>query len=112
MSLSSSIASLDPLSRSNPDSPALMATHAQAMRRIDGWDLNAAASAGGGGGEGSVNGDGDTTARSDKDDEWELLEVGKGQANYNWSEMDRIKGCKRYALLLLLSPPLAGQLFS
>jgi glutamate 5-kinase len=94
MSLSSSIASLDPLSRSNPDSPALIAQHAQAMRRIDGWDLNA--SLGGGGSSESVNGEGDTTARSDKDDEWELLEVGKGQANYNWSEMDRIKGCKRY----------------
>lgn len=30
-------------------------------------------------------------------DEWELVEVGKGMANYNSWEIDKVKGLKRSA---------------
>jgi glutamate 5-kinase len=57
MSLSSSIASLDPLSRSSPVVPAQLS-----------------------------------------EDDWEEVEVGKGLAQYNSVEIDRIKGMKRYVI--------------
>lgn len=84
LSLSSSIASLDPLSRSVPPSPAI---HALTERM------------------GSTNIDGGVKvvhepARGEKlplieEDQWEEIEVGKGLALYNSSEIDRIKGVKR-----------------
>lgn len=71
LSLSSSIASLDPLERSTPVSPALAPIPEQV-----------------GGGGGGVGGE---ALR----EEWEEVEVGKGQANFNSSEMERVKGMKR-----------------
>ncbi|XAO26739.1 glutamate 5-kinase [Cryptococcus bacillisporus CA1280] len=74
MSLSSSIASLDPLSRSVPPSPAITAL----AERLGTASLT---SIGGGMAEG-------------ESDEWEEVEVAKGLARYNSVEIDRIKGRK------------------
>ncbi|WVQ78642.1 glutamate 5-kinase [Cryptococcus sp. DSM 104549] len=74
MSLSSSIASLDPLSKSVPPSPAI---HALAEK------LSAAGLSGGVG-----------TAAPGEKFEWEEVEIGKGLAQYNSVEIDRIKGMK------------------
>jgi len=88
MSLSSSIASLDPLSRSFPPSPAIQAISERfsAMPTIGsplGQELKAVAEA----------------QASEEDgleaDDWEEVEVGKGLAHYNSVEIDRIKGMKR-----------------
>lgn len=75
MSLSSSIASLDPLSRSVPPSPAITAL----AERLGTASLT---SIGRGMAEGEC-------------DEWEEVEVAKGLARYNSVEIDRIKGRKR-----------------
>lgn len=89
MSLSSSIASLDPLSRSVPPSPAihalterLSATIVAASPLAQEWRAL------------SHQGKADGTDDSDVD-EWEELEIGKGLAQYNSVEIDRIKGMKR-----------------
>ncbi|KAL7408937.1 Aspartate/glutamate/uridylate kinase [Mrakia frigida] len=74
LSLSSSIASLDPLSRSNPVSPAMAPITEGA----------------GAGGTLDENGEG----REGISWDWEEVEVGKGQANFNSSEMERVKGLK------------------
>ncbi|KAL0242101.1 glutamate 5-kinase [Cryptococcus tetragattii IND107] len=74
MSLSSSIASLDPLSRSVPPSPAITAL----AERLGTASLT---SIGRGMAEGEC-------------DEWEEVEVAKGLARYNSVEIDRIKGRK------------------
>lgn len=98
LSLSSSIASLDPLSRSVPPSPAI---HAIAERlsaaTISGSLLTHEVkptdirdSAPGSSVLGSVQ-----LPTVDETDEWEELEVGKGLAQYNSVEIDRIKGMKR-----------------
>ncbi|KAE8540606.1 glutamate 5-kinase [Cryptococcus gattii VGV] len=74
MSLSSSIVSLDPLSRSVPPSPAITAL----AERLGTASLTSI-------GRGVAEGDGD---------EWEEVEVAKGLARYNSVEIDRIKGRK------------------
>ncbi|RSH94858.1 hypothetical protein EHS25_004664 [Saitozyma podzolica] len=98
LSLSSSIASLDPLSRSVPPSPAIHAiaerlsattisgsllTHE--VKPVDIRDSAPSSSV-----LGSVH-----LPTVDEMDEWEELEVGKGLAQYNSVEIDRIKGMKR-----------------
>lgn len=81
MSLSSSVASLDPLSRSGPSSPVV------GRRTIEQESLaQAVASA-------SIRGRNVEIQRYE--DEWEELEIGKGLALYNSSEIDRVKGHRR-----------------
>ncbi|OXG10268.1 glutamate 5-kinase [Cryptococcus neoformans Tu259-1] len=74
MSLSSSIASLDPLSRSVPPSPAITAL----AERLGTTSLTRI-------GRGVTEGE---------SDEWEEVEVAKGLAQYNSVEIDRMKGRK------------------
>lgn len=86
LSLSSSVASLDPLSRTAPTSPAIRAvTDRLAVTSITGElassgtaDVAAAVA----------------TVQARIDDEWEEVEVGKGLSQYNSVEIDRIKGMK------------------
>jgi len=88
MSLSSSIASLDPLSRSVPPSPALHAiTERLAANNISASPLAQELKTVP---EAQVLRD-----RGEADDEWEEAEIGKGLAQYNSVEIDRIKGMKR-----------------
>lgn len=79
MSLSSSIASLDPLSRSVPPSPAITAL----AERLGTTSLTSI-------GRGVAEGE---------SDEWEEVEVAKGLAQYNSVEIDRMKGRKRWAII-------------
>lgn len=74
LSLSSSVASLDPLSRTVPNSPAMRAVAEQPTMSSITAELSSATM---------------------EDDEWEEIEVGKGLAQYNSVEIDRIKGMKR-----------------
>jgi glutamate 5-kinase len=100
MSLSSSIASLDPLSSrfSVPNSPQPAGHAALAMREIgaslggvaDKLGLTSLTS--------QVLGDRTEGASAD---EWEEVEIGKGLALYNSTEMDRLKGQKRSVLCLV-----------
>ncbi|TYJ53295.1 glutamate 5-kinase [Cryptococcus floricola] len=76
LSLSSSIASLDPLSRSVPPSPAIKPFGTTGLTAINGGSKN-----------GAEGGDVDVA-------EWEEVVVGKGLAQYNSVEIDRIKGKK------------------
>lgn len=84
LSLSSSVASLDPLSRTGPSSPAMravadrLATTSIVANLSDGEGLVLSASTGG------------------PSEEWEEIEVGRGLTQYNSVEMNRIKGMKRY----------------
>lgn len=91
MSLSSSIASLDPLSKSIPPSPATQAI----TERLSASNVDA--------GTGVKLVHELAVARGDKqvlsggnDDEWEEEDVAKGLAQYNSAEMNRIKGLKRW----------------
>ncbi|OCF44068.1 glutamate 5-kinase [Kwoniella heveanensis CBS 569] len=80
MSLSSSIASLDPLSKSVPPSPAI---HALADR------LSSV-------GVSTTQGQSGASVGGEKtDEEWEEVEIGRGLAQYNSVEIDRIKGMRR-----------------
>ncbi|WVQ93621.1 glutamate 5-kinase [Kwoniella sp. CBS 9459] len=95
MSLSSSIASLDPLSKSVPPSPAIHAL----SDRLSAVGINASSSAALNQGQIQIqtqtqaqSGDAET---GDKDDEdWEEVEIGRGLAQYNSVEIDRIKGMR------------------
>lgn len=86
LSLSSSVASLDPLSRTTPASPAIRAVQdrltvtsiTNELTEANHVDVVATS----------------TTVQSSVDDEWEEVEVGKGLAQYNSVEIDRIKGMK------------------
>ncbi|ORX35332.1 putative glutamate 5-kinase [Kockovaella imperatae] len=87
MSLSSSIASLDPLSRSVPPSPAPFVTSMSerlAAASLDSQGVKLVHEL--------------AVARGEKNEvvegDWEELEIGKGLAQYNSSEIDRIKGMK------------------
>lgn len=91
MSLSSSIASLDPLSRSVPPSPAIAAISEK---------LSATTIDSGQAGVKLVHelavARGERSERTSVEiEEWEEVEVGKGLAHYNSVEIDRIKGMKR-----------------
>jgi glutamate 5-kinase len=90
LSLSSSIASLDPLSRSVPPSPAIHAL----TERLAASTMEL--------GQQSVRvihelamARGDKVLSADVGEDWEEVEIGKGLAHYNSSEIDRIKGLKR-----------------
>lgn len=92
-SMSSSVASLEPLSRSVPPSPAIQAI----TERISATSLNSSL-----GQELKVVHETQTLQTSndrerllDADDEWEEVEIGKGLSHYNSVEIDRIKGMKR-----------------
>ncbi|ORY22700.1 Aspartate/glutamate/uridylate kinase [Naematelia encephala] len=98
MSLSSSIASLDPLSKSVPESPAVQALSAgtlgqwEVLRSLHetkmlGHDRVRRESA-----EKEKLGFGEDAVKGE--DEWEEVEIGKGLAQYNSVEIDRIKGLK------------------
>lgn len=82
LSLSSSVVSLDPLSRPSPSSPAMRAV----ADRLATTSISANLSDG----EGAASAP--TGAQSE---EWEEIEVGKGLTQYNSVEMNRIKGMKR-----------------
>jgi len=41
--------------------------------------------------------------REDEEEGWELVEVGRGLANYNWAEIKRVKGLKRCVATDLIS---------
>ncbi|WVQ77298.1 glutamate 5-kinase [Cryptococcus sp. DSM 104548] len=78
LSLSSSIASLDPLSRSVPPSPAITALGtATGLTAINNIVPRQSGTEGG-----------------EEEEEWEEVVVGKGLAQYNSVEIDRIKGKK------------------
>lgn len=85
LSLSSSIASLDPLSISTPTSPALIPIYELSASTQTAIDMHATEALDDGG---DYHGDGAAG-------EWDDIEVGKGQCNFNSSEIDRIKGLKR-----------------
>ncbi|WRT63919.1 glutamate 5-kinase [Kwoniella shivajii] len=75
LSLSSSVASLDPLSKSIPPSPAIRGINEHSQ-------LNTTS---------TLN----NNKEDDKvDSDWEEIEIGKGLAQYNSVEIDRIKGMK------------------
>ncbi|WWC86035.1 glutamate 5-kinase [Kwoniella dendrophila CBS 6074] len=81
LSLSSSIQSLDPLSKSTPQSPAINAI----AERLNKVNLQQQIST--------------TTKSNNQENEeeqllWEEIEIGKGLTQYNSSEIDRIKGMK------------------
>ena len=89
LSLSSSIASLDPLSRSMPPSPAIQALTER---------LSASTMELGQNGVKMIHELAMTRGEkvfSADDGDWEEVEIGKGLAHYNSSEIDRIKGLKR-----------------
>jgi glutamate 5-kinase len=75
LSLSSSVVSLDPLSRTGPSSPAMRAL----------GDRLVVASLGASAAE----------VEAASLDEWEEVEIGKGLAQYNSVAIDRVKGMKR-----------------
>lgn len=95
-SLSSSIASLDPLSRSVPPSPAIKAISerltATSINSALGQELKLVAEAHA---EPEAAESEERQRVLDVDGEWEEVEVGKGLAQYNSVEIDRIKGRKR-----------------
>jgi glutamate 5-kinase len=98
-SMSSSVASLEPLSRSVPPSPAMKAiterisattigsSLGQELRVVQETQVLDAAK--------------EAQVVLDADDEWEEVEIGKGLSHYNSVEMERIKGMKRYVPLLV-----------
>ena len=87
MSMSSSIASLDPLSRSIPSSPFMKAISERlSTMTVDGNPT---------GGDHPVGAMARKGEIGERDDGWEEWEVGKGLAQYNSVEIDRIKGMKR-----------------
>ncbi|WWC66629.1 glutamate 5-kinase [Kwoniella pini CBS 10737] len=78
LSLSSSIASLDPLSKSIPSSPSPATFDSSINERLDKISISK-----------------EEEKEEEKDEEgWEEIEVGKGLAQYNSVEIDRIKGMK------------------
>ncbi|KAL1411892.1 Glutamate 5-kinase [Vanrija albida] len=81
LSLSSSVASLDPLSRTGPSSPAMKAI-SERLATVSFATIGATAS------------DDSAQTPAPLADEWEEIEVGKGLAQYNSVEIDRIKGMK------------------
>jgi glutamate 5-kinase len=92
-SMSSSVASLEPLSRSVPPSPAVKAI----SERLSATTLNSSL-----GQELKIVQEIQTMADDqekqrllDIGDEWEEVEIGKGLSHYNSVEIDRIKGMKR-----------------
>lgn len=91
LSLSSSVASLDPLSRTGPSSPAMRAADRNITSLGDRMsELE--------NGSGNVSGDASSASAATHGaavDEWEEVEVGKGLAQYNSVAIDRIKGMKR-----------------
>jgi len=86
MSLSSSVASLDPLSRSGPNSP-LVPRRTLEQESLAQAVATATANANAARGRQSLDLERDH-------EEWQDLEIGKGLALYNSSEIDRIKGHK------------------
>ncbi|GMK53457.1 hypothetical protein CspeluHIS016_0100430 [Cutaneotrichosporon spelunceum] len=90
LSLSSSVASLDPLSRTAPTSPAMRAvTDRLAVTSITGELQSNNADVGM-----AVTSAAAAVNAHAVDEEWEEVEVGKGLAQYNSLEIDRIKGMK------------------
>jgi glutamate 5-kinase len=92
-SMSSSVASLEPLSRSVPPSPAVKAI----TERLSATNINSSL-----GQELKAVQESQTAADTkeaqrllDMGDEWEEVEIGKGLSHYNSVEIDRIKGIKR-----------------
>lgn len=91
LSLSSSIASLDPLNRpSVPNSPAMHAV----VERLGMTGISERLVSGQAGQVGQPGQTG-LAAKEQQSDEWEEVEIGKGLALYNSTEMDRLKGQKR-----------------
>jgi glutamate 5-kinase len=91
--MSSSVASLEPLSRSVPPSPAVKAI----TERLSATNINSSL-----GQELKAVQESQTAADTkeaqrllDMGDEWEEVEIGKGLSHYNSVEIDRIKGIKR-----------------
>jgi glutamate 5-kinase len=91
--MTSSVASLEPLSRSVPPSPAIQAI----AERLSATSVNSSL-----GQELKVVHESqvlqaakETEKLLDVSDEWEEVEIGKGLSHYNSVEMDRIKGMKR-----------------
>ena len=92
-SMSSSVASLEPLSRSVPPSPAIQAI----TERLSATSVNSSLAQ-----ELKVVHETqalqtvkETERLLDTSDEWEEVEIGKGLSHYNSVEIDRIKGMKR-----------------
>lgn len=100
-SLSSSIISLDPpLSQSSSTSPSRL-SEAMLTSSLAGVDLASRPKL-----ESRETGRSiETITPNDSqtdDNEWEYVEIGKGQAHYNSSEIDRVKGLKTCVLPLSL----------
>lgn len=92
-SMSSSVASLEPLSRSVPPSPAIQAI----SERLSATSVNSSLGQ-------ELKAVHETQALQtvkekerlmDVNDDWEEVEIGKGLSHYNSVEIDRIKGMKR-----------------
>ena len=92
-SMSSSVASLEPLSRSVPPSPAVKAIterlSATTMNSSLGQELKFIQE------NQTMADDKEKQRLLDIGDEWEEVEIGKGLSHYNSVEIDRIKGMKR-----------------
>ncbi|WWC99438.1 glutamate 5-kinase [Kwoniella sp. B9012] len=82
LSLSSSVASLDPLSKSGPSSPSPSSTINAIAEKLNNVTLTQMQ---------SQNRD---TIAEEEEEGWEEVEIGKGLAQYNSVEIDRIKGIK------------------
>lgn len=92
-SMSSSVASLEPLSRSVPPSPAIQAISerlsATSVNSSLGQELKAVQETQ------ALQTAKEKERLMDVSDEWEEVEIGKGLSHYNSVEIDRIKGMKR-----------------
>jgi glutamate 5-kinase len=86
LSLSSSVASLDPLARTGPSSPALRALGDRQVASLGALGASA------------LEADSHSTPQAAADDEWEEVEIGKGLTQYNSVAIDRIKGMKRWVV--------------
>ena len=84
VSMSSSIASLEPLSRSGSMNGTTMTPSSSSSTVTE------------------TLGDGGIRTPNEMEEEeegWDVVEVGRGLANYNWAEISRVKGLKRYVCL-------------
>lgn len=80
ISMSSSIASLEPLSRSGSSGELSTASNSLETLR-----------------EGEID---QQPRNNSEEDGWEIIEVGRGLANYNWAEIRKVKGLKRFVIYL------------
>jgi len=86
VSMTTSIASLEPLSRSaSMGDVTSTSSSMETIREVSGEAENR-----------------QTPPSEKEDDNWEIIEVGRGLANYNWAEIRKVKGLKSSYITQLL----------